>query len=231
MRTLADARPPEVDQLVTSAQRHMRDALNAWKSNEHSNVASYAPTAIEHLGKAALWTINPVLLAPLETNKEKAFITLVTNPNLDTVYTIGLELVLQRLEAVVPNLRPRTPRPGPTRPRPVHDLQGHPHPRRLPLPRVRTGTPRRRRTAARQPARRSVRSRQRRPSRRPRPVPPVRRTRRVLLPAVARVTCSPGSIPSPKVSPGLNGPIVRQCPKNRNRSGGGDLFGRRPQWL
>lgn len=62
--------------------------------------------AVELLGKAALWHINPALLVPLEPKQEAALAVLATDPNLDSpsLRTIGLRVMLGRLTRVLGDL-------------------------------------------------------------------------------------------------------------------------------
>jgi hypothetical protein len=45
--------------MLRSASRWMRDALTAWSEDDFAKVATRAPLAVEHLGKAVLWNSNP----------------------------------------------------------------------------------------------------------------------------------------------------------------------------
>lgn len=58
--------------------------------------------AVELLGKAALWRLNPVLLVPLEPRQEAALVDLATDPSLESpsLRTIGLKVALARLTRV-----------------------------------------------------------------------------------------------------------------------------------
>lgn len=91
------------ESLVASARVWMSEALTAWAEDETTKVAVLAPLGVEHLGKAVLWSRNPVLLAPLATNAERSLLELATAPNLKSpkLRTIGLDRVLHRLESVL----------------------------------------------------------------------------------------------------------------------------------
>jgi hypothetical protein len=68
--------------LISSAARWMNDALNAWAVDDYGKVAVLAPLAVEHLGKAALWRENPVLVIPLSPDAEASLFSLATQPDL-----------------------------------------------------------------------------------------------------------------------------------------------------
>ena len=99
--------------LVRSARKWIAEALAGWANSDYAKVVMLAPVAVEHLGKAALWHRNPVLLAPLEKVHLDTFVRLATEPNLgdSTLRTIGLTDVLSRLTAVYGTALPiSTPR-------------------------------------------------------------------------------------------------------------------------
>ncbi len=62
------------DQLVRSAAKWIREAMDAWTEDDHQKVAMLAPLAVEHLGKAVLWKKHPALLVPLEKGAEASLI-------------------------------------------------------------------------------------------------------------------------------------------------------------
>lgn len=94
---LSDA---NVQALVTSASRWMRQALTGWADDDNAVVAMLAPIAVEHLGKALLWCRHPALLVPLASNAEESLHLLTGHANLahPKLRTIGLAVVMQRLE-------------------------------------------------------------------------------------------------------------------------------------
>jgi hypothetical protein len=102
----AIARRSEVSQLINSASAWIRDALNAWSEDDYRRVAVLAPLAVEHLGKAVLWSENPVLVVPLTADSENTLFGLATKPNLadPKLRTVGLSLLLKRLEALLGGL-------------------------------------------------------------------------------------------------------------------------------
>ncbi|MBE7191562.1 MAG: hypothetical protein INR66_03650 [Gordonia polyisoprenivorans] len=85
--------------LVSSAQSRVAEALSAWIGGDFDRAASSAPLALELLAKAALWSVSPTLLLPLEKNQEASLVALATSPNLGspTLRTIGLKIALSRL--------------------------------------------------------------------------------------------------------------------------------------
>jgi hypothetical protein len=85
--------------LITGAERWMREALDAWTTDDQAKVALMAPMAVELLGKATLWRENPVLLVQLNDRHEVSLFLLATRPDLATkgVKTIGLQIVMNRL--------------------------------------------------------------------------------------------------------------------------------------
>jgi hypothetical protein len=93
---------PLSDPMVSSARRLLSDAMAGWAGQDHRKVLMLAPIAAEHLSKAALWHLNPVLLAPLDKNQEKTFIALATEPDLAdaSLRTIGLGTALARVARV-----------------------------------------------------------------------------------------------------------------------------------
>jgi len=92
--------------LIGSAARWMTDALDAWTIDDYSKVAVLAPLAVEHLGKAALWRENPVLLVPLSPDAESSLFSLATQPDLASpkLRTVGLAILLRRLEQLLGGL-------------------------------------------------------------------------------------------------------------------------------
>lgn len=84
----------------------MRDALTAWAEDDFPKVATLAPLAVEHLGKAVLWNESPALLVPLSQDAEASLFILVERPDLDAprLRTIGLKLVLSRVEMLLGGL-------------------------------------------------------------------------------------------------------------------------------
>ena len=66
-----------VKDLITRAQHRANNALTAWNDNDYDSACVMAPIAVELLGKAALWSINPALLASVTGNDgEKSLVTL-----------------------------------------------------------------------------------------------------------------------------------------------------------
>jgi hypothetical protein len=92
--------------MVQSASRWMQDALTAWAEDDFPKVATLAPLAVEHLGKAVLWNANPALLVPLSQDAEASLFILVERPDLAApkLRTIGLRIVLNRLEKLLGGL-------------------------------------------------------------------------------------------------------------------------------
>jgi hypothetical protein len=91
---------PNVGKLISSAARWMRLALTGWADEDDDVVTMLAPVAVEHLGKAALWSRSPALLVPLASHAEESLRILTDRPDLANarLRTIGLSVVLQRLE-------------------------------------------------------------------------------------------------------------------------------------
>ena len=79
------------------------DAMKAWTEDDFAKVAVLAPLAVEHLGKAVLWKINPVLVVPLSQDSEQSLMGLATKPDLadPRLRTIGLSALLRRLDQVM----------------------------------------------------------------------------------------------------------------------------------
>lgn len=102
----SDARTRGGQNLFTAAANRMREALSAWVEEDFDRAASSAPMAVELLGKAALWAVNPTLLVPLDGKQEAALVTLATDPSLDSpsLRTIGLRVALGRLTRVFGDL-------------------------------------------------------------------------------------------------------------------------------
>lgn len=102
-RGALSGRDPNVDTLVGSARRCIAQALNAWAEEDESTVAMLAPIAVEHLGKAVLWSRNPALLVPLSSNAEESLRILTCQPDLanTALRTIGLDVVLRRLSRLL----------------------------------------------------------------------------------------------------------------------------------
>ncbi|MEU7839976.1 hypothetical protein AB0B39_03295 [Micromonospora sp. NPDC049114] len=77
--------------------------MNAWTADDYGKVAVLAPLAVEHLGKAALWQKNPVLVVPLAPEHEASLLSLATQPDLASpkLRTIGLSIVLRRLDQLL----------------------------------------------------------------------------------------------------------------------------------
>jgi hypothetical protein len=96
---VADPRATSEAALITSAERWIREALDAWTEDDQAKVALMAPMAVELLGKAALWRENPVLLVQLNDRHEVSLFLLATRPDLAAsgVRTIGLQVVMNRL--------------------------------------------------------------------------------------------------------------------------------------
>jgi hypothetical protein len=93
----------DVEQLVQSASVWMGEAMDAWSDEDYMKVALLAPLAVEHLGKAVLWKENPVLVVPLLQDAEASLVKLATAPTLadPKLRTVGLKLLLSRIEAVI----------------------------------------------------------------------------------------------------------------------------------
>ena len=93
----------DVVSLIVSASSWMDDAMKAWAAGDFAKVGLMAPMAVEHLGKAALWNRNPVLLVRLDPNEEASLMALATAPNLaaKALRTVGLKLLLTRVEKVL----------------------------------------------------------------------------------------------------------------------------------
>ncbi|MFB8005123.1 hypothetical protein [Nocardia sp. NPDC056000] len=100
---LNEARQCDVAQLIQTAAAWMGDAMDAWTDENYAKVAVLAPLAVEHLGKAVLWQENPVLLVPFLPEAEASLVKLATAPSLaePKLRTVGLKLLLGRLEAVI----------------------------------------------------------------------------------------------------------------------------------
>jgi hypothetical protein len=92
--------------LTASAAKWMSEALKAWAEDDHAKVAVLAPLAVEHLGKAALWKINPVLVVPLSQDAEHSLVSLATKPDMadPRLRTISLAILLRRLEQIIGTL-------------------------------------------------------------------------------------------------------------------------------
>jgi hypothetical protein len=97
---------PSVASLTNVAASWMADALNAWLDDDYRKVGVLAPLAVEHLGKAALWAANPVLLIPLMQEAEPSLLILAVKPDLANpkLRTVGLNQVLLRLEQLIGGL-------------------------------------------------------------------------------------------------------------------------------
>ena len=95
-----------MDELARSAARWIDEAMRAWANDDYSKVAAVAPLAVEHLGKAVLWEMNPVLLVPLTSDAEPSLIVLSTKPSLiaPKLRTVGMAVLLTRLEKVLGTL-------------------------------------------------------------------------------------------------------------------------------
>lgn len=99
------SRPDPIITMIASASMWMDEALTAWSTEQLGKVAVFAPLAVEHLGKAVLWQINPALVAVLGSNSpEEAFVRLATKPDLasPTLRTVGLAGLLSRLDLIKP---------------------------------------------------------------------------------------------------------------------------------
>lgn len=94
------------DDLTMSSKKWLADAMRAWTEDDFAKVAVLAPLAVEHLGKAVLWSINPVLVVPLSQDAEHSLMTLATKPDLadPRVRTVGLSMLLRRLEQTMGSL-------------------------------------------------------------------------------------------------------------------------------
>lgn len=95
-----DPRADSRAHLIDSAQRSTHDALEGWNDDNQMRVA-LAPMAVEFLGKAVLWSKNPVLVAP--ENNESALLKLANDqPDIRAkgIRTIGLKSVLRRVGEV-----------------------------------------------------------------------------------------------------------------------------------
>jgi hypothetical protein len=116
--------------LVAGATSRIREALGAWLEEDFDRAAASAPMAVELLGKAALWHVNPALLVPLEPKHEATLVVLASDPNLDSasMRTIGLKVMLGRLTRVVGDL----PVPGKRQDRLVDCRNGSLHVGALP---------------------------------------------------------------------------------------------------
>lgn len=91
------------EELIASSSKWAGDAMKAWAEDDYAKVAVLAPLAVEHLGKAVLWKINPVLVVPLSQEAEYSLLSLATKPDLadPRLRTIGLAVLLRRLEQVM----------------------------------------------------------------------------------------------------------------------------------
>ena len=58
--------------------------MRTWTEDDSAKVAGLAPLAVEHLGKAVLWKINPVLVVLLSQDAEQSRMSLATKPDLLT---------------------------------------------------------------------------------------------------------------------------------------------------
>ncbi len=94
------AADPSRAALVASASRWMGRALAGWIDDDAETVGLLAPIAVEHLGKAVLWSRNPALLVPLVSNAEQSLLILAAGPTIANpkLRTIGLGVLLDRLE-------------------------------------------------------------------------------------------------------------------------------------
>lgn len=94
---------PSLGALVASAARWIQRAVSGWVDDDQETVELLAPIAVEHLGKATLWSRNPVLLVPLTSNSEASLHILATKPSIanSKLRTIGLGVLLERLERSV----------------------------------------------------------------------------------------------------------------------------------
>lgn len=102
---MAEQNPPRASweqPFVASARKWIAEALEGWAEADYAKVITLAPIAVEHLGKAALWKRNPVLLAILDRASQESFLSLATEPALDNegLRTIGLNDVLARVPSV-----------------------------------------------------------------------------------------------------------------------------------
>lgn len=90
-------------ELVLSAERWLDSAMDAWAADDFAKVGLMTPTAVEHLGKAYLWSRNPALLVQLASQHEGSLVELATSPSIasKTLKTIGLEHVITRIGKVV----------------------------------------------------------------------------------------------------------------------------------
>ncbi|MBL1080355.1 hypothetical protein JK358_38775 [Nocardia sp. 2] len=89
----ARQRERDVAHLVESASGWMGEALDAWSDDDYAKVSLLAPLAVEHLGKAVLWQVNPVLVVPLSPDAEASLVKLATTPGLTDpkLRTVGLK--------------------------------------------------------------------------------------------------------------------------------------------
>lgn len=126
----ASARSRGKQNLAAGAASRIREALGAWLEADFDRAAASAPMAVELLGKATLWHVNPALLVPLEPRQEAALVALATDPNLasPSLRTIGLKVVLGRLTRVCGDL----PVPGKRQERLVDCRNGSLHVGTLP---------------------------------------------------------------------------------------------------
>ena len=92
-----DRRAESQTKLIESARDRIRDVLEAWTDEKHGRV-SYAPIAVEHLGKALLWSKNPVLVAD-PASEDSLLMLAGDDPSIDSknLRTIGLHVVLRRV--------------------------------------------------------------------------------------------------------------------------------------
>lgn len=93
----SDPRAESRAHLIDSAQQWTHDALEGWNDDNHMRVA-LAPMAVELLGKAVLWSKNPVLLVP--ENNESALLKLASDQpdvRVKGLRTVGLKAVLRRV--------------------------------------------------------------------------------------------------------------------------------------
>lgn len=89
------------DRLVRIAQRRTRSAIESWHDNDPESVVLMAPLAVELLGKAALWSLNPALLAlTAGPSAESSLVRLARGDDIEAkgLRTIGLAGVLTRLD-------------------------------------------------------------------------------------------------------------------------------------
>lgn len=91
---------PSLGALIASAARWIQRAVSGWVDDDQETVELLAPIAVEHLGKATLWSRNPVLLVPLTSNSEGSLHILANKPSITNpkLRTIGLGVLLERLE-------------------------------------------------------------------------------------------------------------------------------------